>query len=285
MIQFFILGAAAFTAGLGVGSAFEGLNKKEEAKKIAEAAEERYHSKKSTLKRTVKRTKKRAYEYYSLQTQIKRDTVGRFVKLIEQLQKKYSISDVESQFFLEFEGVPFTELDNYRKSVEEATNVDLDTAFAGVLMGGGAGVVVADMALGGLLLGGAVGGAVIGAALMGFSLAAEGETALTQATEYEAQVEVEVAKMNAYIGYLKDGVQRRIQELEEVLKYLDYHCQIALENLETAIQQGFNIQRDAEKYQRAALLVKALMEIMRTPLLDRQGNLNPEHTRLLAAYR
>ncbi|WP_460192591.1 hypothetical protein [Thermosynechococcus sp. FA-CM-4201] len=285
MIQFLILGAAAFSAGLGIGSGLEGLSKKEEAKKIAEAAEKRYRSKEAALKCTVDRTKKRANEYHYLQIQIKQNTVRRFVNLVEQLQKKYSISDTETQFFLEFEGVPFTELDNYRKSVEEATNVDLDTAFAGVLMGGGAGVVVADMALGGLLLGGAVGGAVIGAALMGFSLAAEGETALTQAAEYEAQVEVEVAKMNAYIGYLKDGVQRRIQELEEVLKYLDYHCQIALDDLEIAIQQGFNIQRDAEKYQRAVLLVKALMEIMRTPLLDRQGNLNPEHTRLLAAYR
>ncbi|HIK25515.1 MAG TPA: hypothetical protein IGP91_07165 [Thermosynechococcus sp. M46_R2017_013] len=142
-----------------------------------------------------------------------------------------------------------------------ATNATLAWFGGGALAAGGGG-----MALGSLI----VGGVSLGLALMvgGFMFGGKGEKDLTQAVEYEAQVDAAVAKHDAYIHYLKDGVQRQIQEREKILKFLDDHCQIALKDLETAIQQGFNIQRDAEKYQKAALLVKALMEIIRTPILD-----------------
>lgn len=316
---------AAVTAVMGAAAGADGLNKMQQAEAIGKKAEKRYQSKKKHVQLTEEQTRKRLNEYGYLTVQIRKDTVGRFIHLAEKIKQKVSVRELEFLQGLEGATLPeinsyrdsVAEARNLLANTgatlgamggtaaaaysgafglaalvgtastgtaigtlsgAAATNATLAWLGGGAVAAGGGG-----MALGTLV----VGGFALGPALMvgGFMLGGQGEKALTQAAEYAAQVDAAVATMDAYIDYLKDGVQRRIQELEEVLKYLDYDCQIALEDLETAIQQGFNIQRDAEKYQRAASLVKALMEIIRTPLLDRQGNLNPEHTRLLAAYR
>ncbi|URR36420.1 hypothetical protein NBE99_04600 [Thermosynechococcus sp. HN-54] len=222
-------------------------------------------------------------------------TVSGFLRLTEELKQKYSLSDLELGEVmlraLELREVGFEGLNKYPQTVD--ADINPETVLGGILLGGSAGGIAGELA-GGLLLGGVVGGAVIGSILVGLSLSAEGEKALTEAEkkltrakEYVAEIDEKITTMAAYIRYLKDGVQRRIQELESVLKNLDQRCQRALNELEVAIKQGFDIQReeDVQKFQKALLLVKALREIIRTPLLDRDGNLNPEHTRLLAAYR
>ncbi|MGI2907595.1 hypothetical protein [Tolypothrix sp. VBCCA 56010] len=43
--------------------------------------------------------------------------------------------------------------------------------------------------------------------------------------------------------------------------------------------------RDASKFQEVALLVKALAEIMKTPVLDNEGQLNPASRTIQAKYR
>lgn len=282
MIQFLIFGAVALGTGAILGSFADGVSKKEEAEKILKATKERYCAKEAAVKRTIDKTQKLADEYFDRQTQIKQHTVERFAGLMKELRQKLSIADLESKLFQELEEILSQEFAAYHKSVAQGTSSD--EVIGGVLLSSGAGVVIGE-ALGGLLLGGAAGGAVIGLALMGLQLAAEGEKALTEATEYAAKVEAEVKKMDAYMDYLENGVQRRIQELNTTVQFLDFRCQVVLDELETAIQQGFNAQQDAEKLQRAALLFKALIEIIRTALFDRNGNMNPEHTRLLAAYR
>ncbi len=98
-----------------------------------------------------------------------------------------------------------------------ATNATLAWFGGGALAAGGGGMVLGSLVVGGVSLGLAL---MVG----GFMVSGEGEKALTQTVEYEAQVDAAVAKMDAYIHYLKDGVQRQIQEQEKVLKFLDDHC-------------------------------------------------------------
>ncbi|AXY68348.1 hypothetical protein D3A95_10400 [Thermosynechococcus sichuanensis E542] len=270
-----IFGAvAAATAVMGAAAGADGLNKMQQAEAIAKKAEERYESKKKDVQATEKQTRKQLNEYGYLTAQIKKDTVGRFVELAERLKQKLLVSEFE--FFQGFEGATFSENDSFADNnnignigetlavmgvTAAATNATLAWLGGGALAAGGGGMALGTLVLGGFALGSAL---MVG----GFMIDGDGEKALTEATEYAAKVEAEIAKMDAYIDYLENSVQRRVRELESIVKSLNSRCQPALDELEIAIQQGFSIQRDAEKFQRAFLLVKALMEIMRTPLFD-----------------
>lgn len=136
-----------------------------------------------------------------------------------------------------------------------------------------------SMAVGGVVLG----GITLGPALMvgGFQLAGKGEEALTKAREYEAKVNTEIEKVEAAQEFLK-RVEQRIEELSELVKKLASRAGLLLDELEA---HPFDKQRDAGKFQQVALSFKALAEIMKTPVLDEEGNLNPATVTITAKYQ
>ncbi|WP_432813691.1 hypothetical protein [Pantanalinema sp. GBBB05] len=135
------------------------------------------------------------------------------------------------------------------------------------------------MALGTLVLG----GITVGPALMigGFVLGSQGEKALTEARKYEAKVKTEIAKLNVFNEFLGQ-VQRRISELSDLIKALDARAVEGLEELEC---KPFSRERDARKFQQVALIIKSLSEIMKTPVLDAEGKLNPVTAIVREKYR
>ncbi|AUB41411.1 hypothetical protein COO91_07459 [Nostoc flagelliforme CCNUN1] len=136
------------------------------------------------------------------------------------------------------------------------------------------------MALGSLVLGGiTVGPAVL---IGGFVLAGEGEKALTKAWEYNAEVNTAIAKIEAAKDFMQQ-VRRRITELQSVFECLNKSAILGLQELESL--PSFDKNRDASKFQKVALLVKALAEIMKTPVLDSEGQLNPVTATIQAKYR
>jgi hypothetical protein len=136
------------------------------------------------------------------------------------------------------------------------------------------------MALGSLVLGGiTVGPAVL---IGGFVLAGEGEKALTKAREYEAQVNTAIANIEATKDFMQQ-VKRRINELRALVESLNDRAVLGLNELES--QSSFDKARDANQFQQVALLVKALAEIMKTPVLDSKGQLNPATATIRAKYR
>jgi hypothetical protein len=155
-----------------------------------------------------------------------------------------------------------------------AWNATLAWLGGGSLATGGGG-----MALGGLVLG----GIAVGPALMigGFVLGGQGEKALTEAHSYEAQVNEEIAKLDTFEDFLEQ-VQRRIIELESLVNSLNDRAIDSLIKLET---QTFVRERDVAKFQQVALLIKALVEIMKTPVLNAEGNLNEATGTLKTKYR
>ncbi|MCS7225416.1 MAG: hypothetical protein NZ821_00275, partial [Gloeomargarita sp. SKYB31] len=72
------------------------------------------------------------------------------------------------------------------------------------------------------------------------------------------------------IQFLKTGVQPRLQEVMTAINQLNRSSQQALDELEAAIDRGFDLERDASVFQQAALLIKSLVELLRTPILDRE---------------
>lgn len=313
-----IFGAAALiTAGVGVAAGVDGVSKMEEAKRLGKAAQKRYVSKRRSVESTLQATQALAEEYGQLQIQVKLQTIRRFVAFIERIGQQASQSDIE---FLEgLEAVSPQQIQEYKTATLEAQSLAtgaltavgaayaaaqgtvalvglFGTASTGTAISGLSGAAAWNATLawlgggslaaggGGMALGTLVlGGIAVGPALMigGFVLAGEGEKALTKAYRYEAEVNTQIAKLNAFEDFLGQ-VQQQITELKDIVNKLNDR---AIEGLAELESQPFNRERDAQKFQQVALLVKALSEIIKTPVLDAEGNLNQDIATLKAKYR
>ncbi|WP_310410038.1 hypothetical protein [Chamaesiphon sp. OTE_8_metabat_110] len=313
-----ILGAVALiTAGVGVAAGAEGVSKMDEAKKIGKAAQKRYEQKQKSVERTFQVTQKLAEEYGQLQIQVKIETIGRLVAFIERIGQQASQSNLD---FLEgLEGVSPQQIHEYKTSALEAQNfvkggfkalgsaaaasqgtvalVGLfGTASTGTAIGGLSGAAAWNATLawlgggslatggGGMALGSIVlGGIAIAPALMmgGFVLGGQGEKALTKARLYKAEANTEIAKLDVFEDLLEQ-VQTRIRELKDLVKTLNNQAIDGLGELES---KPFERDRDAVKFQQVALLIKALAEILKIPVLDNKGNLNQATAMLTAKYR
>ena len=314
-----ILGAAALaSAAFGGVKAIEGFGNLSQAQEIGERAQERHEQAVNQLKTEWEATNKLAEEYGQLQLDVILRTIGRFVAFIERIGQRNKKS--EKEFLEGLDGISVQQLQEYKTAAMEAEQfflggakalgaaaagyggamglaTSIGAASTGTLIGSlsgaaawnatlawlGGGSLAAGgggMALGSLVLGGVtVGPAVL---LGGFMLAGEGEKALTEAREYESKVNTAIAKIDA----AKDFTQRvkgRIAELSNLVESLNNHAVLSLNDLES--QPLFDKEKDASKFQQLALLVKALAEIMKTPVLDSEGQLNPATATIKARYR
>ncbi|MCM0592241.1 MAG: hypothetical protein HEQ35_25365 [Gloeotrichia echinulata IR180] len=314
-----ILGAVAIAgAVLGVGAGAVGFSDMNEAKEIGNRAQKRHEDAVSDLKADWEATNELAQEYGQLQLDVMKNTIGRFVDFIEQNIGKAKQN--EKEFLEGLDGISVQQIKEYKTAAVEAEQffkggakavgaaaagyggamslaTSVGVASTGTLIGGlsgaaawnatlawlGGGSLAAGgggMALGSLVLGGiTVGPAVL---IGGFVLAGEGEKALTKAREYEAEVNIAIAKIETAKDFMQQ-VKRRITELMDLLKTLNDLAAMGLDELESL--PSFNKNRDATRFQQVALVVKALAEIMKTPVLDSEGQLNPATATIRAKYR
>jgi len=317
-----ILGAAALaTAAFGAAKGVEGVSDMNEAEKIGKKAQERHERAVNRMKTEWETTQKLAEIYGKMQIDVKQRTVGRFVDLIKQIGRRGSQSDME--FLAGLDGISIQQIKEYEAAAMEAERfakggfaafgaataaghgaigligffgtASTGTAIAGLsgaaawnatlawLGGGSLAAGGGGMALGTLVLGGITVGPAL--AIGGFVLASQGEKALTKAREYEAQANTEIAKIDAARAFLEQ-VRRRIEELSNLVTALETRASLELDKLESALKlRAFDRKQDASQFQQVGLLVKALVEVMKTPVLDSQGNLNPATATITAKYR
>lgn len=164
---------------------------------------------------------------------------------------------------------------------------------------------------GNVLLGGALlGGIAIAPAMAvgGFQVAGKGEKALTEVRRYESKVN-KLIKQNETSAQLLQRTEKRVREVGKLLKKLEdlaSQCLDKLEGEEKAfysfpqklwraaktlvknvagkivkgrkhvwkehVPEEFDVTQHALKFQQTALLVKAIVEIVKTPILDKKGN-------------
>ncbi|NJM22385.1 MAG: hypothetical protein HC874_16505 [Richelia sp. SL_2_1] len=314
-----ILGAAALATGvLGIGAGISGMADMDKAKEIGKKAQRNYEDACDYFNAEREETNQLARDYGEFQMDVVVHTIGRFVDFIE---KNLGKANQSQQKFLEgFDGISVEQIKQYKTATIEAekffqggikavggaaagyggamslatsvgvastgtaisglsgaaaTNATLAWLGGGSLAGGGGG-----MALGSLILG----GITVGPALMigGFVFAGEGEKALTKAREYEAKVNKATTEIDA-IGDFLIQVRRRIFELADLLESLNNRAIKGLNQLESL--PHFDPNQDAVKFQQVALLIKAISEIMKTPVLDNEGQLNPATATITGKYR
>jgi hypothetical protein len=332
-----ILGAAAIvTAGVGIATGADGVDKMNRAKKIGKAAEKQHKDKHKALKKTLQSTQELAEEYGQLQIKVKTQTIKRFIEFIIRINRQGSLEN--KQFLEELEGDILHQVTLYKADVLEAEKLAIDsgkaigaaytagqgtvalvglfgTASTGTAIGSLSGAAAWNATLawlgggslaaggGGMALGTVVlGGIALGPALMigGFFLGGEGEKALTNARKYEAKVKIENAKIDASKDFLKQ-VQQRITEVSDLVTSLDSKAIRLLSELESKVligcgvmdsdpeglligQAKFDFQRDGKHFQQVGLLIKALSEIMKTPVLNAEGELNQDGVHLKEKY-
>jgi hypothetical protein len=182
-----------------------------------------------------------------------------------------------------------------------AWNATLAWLGGGSLAAGGGGMALGTIVLGGIAVGPAL---MIG----GFMVAGQGEEALTKARDYEKQVNNEVAKIEEARDFLQQ-VKQQITKLKSLVENLNACTLQDIDELERCLinwerslnplvktmptffgwlqpkSQPFESDKECNKFQQVALLVKALAEIMKTPVLDSKGQLNPATATIEAKYR
>jgi hypothetical protein len=312
-----ILGAVAvFTGGAGIIAGLDGMADQEQAKEIAEDAQSRHEYACEAIEEVREATQDLAAQYGEIQIAVKQNTIGRFIALIERIGQTCSYQD--RAFVESFEGTKPQQISEYKADRLDAISIAtggmtavkvgavagkstaalvglFGTASTGTAIGGLSGAAAHSATLawfgggslaaggGGMALGSLVlGGIALGPALLvgGFMLGSKGEKALTKAVEYQAKVDIEIDKIIAVEEFLQK-VQDRICELGNLVDELDDRAIEILDDLES---KPFNRNRDAAKFQRLALLIKALVEIMKASILGANGKLNPGTENFVAKY-
>ena len=156
-----------------------------------------------------------------------------------------------------------------------ATNATMAWLGGGSLAAGGSG-----MAGGAIVLGGIYVAPVL--LVTGFVIASKGEKMLTESRAYEAGVEKQVAtilELETVLGQ----IEVRIGELMDVLSALNERAENALKELD-AYTFSMESDRDMGNLTIALQMVKAMTEVMRTPVLV-DGELSDESRRVVVKYR
>lgn len=115
----------------------------------------------------------------------------------------------------------------------------------------------------------------------GLVLNGQGEKALTKAEEFSAHVDVALANQTTFRSVLST-IERRVDELEDVLLELGQRASAALDRLEAV---DFNANEHGDDLRKAMQLTLAVRDVVTTPVLDEDGTLNGETTRIILKYR
>lgn len=311
-----VLGAVALgSAALGVKEGVSGISKKQKADKVVKNAQKRHDVARERAEQEWKTTQQLAEEYGQLQIDVKIRTIGRFIAFIERIGQKGS----QDKRFLEgLEGFSIEDLKAYKAEALEAHKIAmggfkavaagaaagqgtltmvglLGTASTGTAISGLSGAAATNatlawlgggslaaggggMALGAIVLNGIIAGPAL--AVAGFVLAGEGEKKLTKARKYESDANIKITEIEEAQDLLKQ-IKNRVIELKNLVEYLNNRAILALNELES---KPFDRDRDAAKFQKVRSLVKAMSEILKTPILDSVGNLNPATENLREKY-
>ena len=184
--------------------------------------------------------------------------------------------------------------------------------------------VAAYLGGGNILLGGAVlGGTAVGPAIAiaGFQLSGHGEKALTEARIYEAKVNTQIEK-NKTAEELLVKTEKRIRELGRLMRKLESRATRCLEHIEAEEKafyspwrkrwrsfklfvrnayskllyghpiedikhppKAFDLSQHVSEFQEIALLVKALVEIVKVPVLDDEGAVTDDSADIQTRYQ
>jgi hypothetical protein len=151
-------------------------------------------------------------------------------------------------------------------------------------LGGGPIGVGGGMAAGSAVLAGITATATAGVAILAAGLMASTHYArkLTEAKEYQKEVEIAINEMEkAWV--LMDGIAKRTDEMYSVTQELEKRIKEQLEYLEPlTIDFDTSSEYYNRTFQKSGLLIKSMGELAQTPLLNEDGNISDETTKIMS---
>jgi hypothetical protein len=318
LIPIIIGGGSVILTAIGGKKAYEGCSDIADAKKRGESAETTYKAAVGRVDRAREKLNRHANEFGDYKASVLSGTLSDVLEFLKKIEKKSKSKTIEA---LAEVGITREAFNSFRANVLEAKTV-FGAAYAaaaagaaagkgvivgiglfgaagtGTAIGGLSGAAATNATLawlgggslatggGGMALGSAVlGGVVVGPAVFitGFMLASQGEKAQTQVREYEFKVNVATAECEALVTMLGQ-VHVRIDELRGVIARLDSRVRMALSELDADAWSEDN-DRDIRRFQAMMLLARALGEVIRAPVLDKNGDLAGDSANVRFKYR
>jgi len=299
----------------GVAAGVDGGLKMMRAKKTVSASQARHEAALADFRAVEHRVQGRAADYGRLQLEVQAETLGAWVEWLEKNAKRVKLIDRST---VDGVGVGLPNIPELKAQVVQSVNLlkggagaaaGAYTAYQAALWGVGSfaaastGTAISGLTgiaatnatlawLGGGTLAAGGGGVALGAIMLtgiavapaaligGFAVGVQGHQALTRALEIEASTDKAVAEMTAKEGLLGE-VGRRVCELEDVLLDTNVRAVAALDFLDSG---DFDDEALLEQFQKTALLMRALGEILSTPLVDGEGLLTSESLTVKEKY-
>ncbi len=317
LVPILIGSAIVAVSGLGAKSTYDGISDFREAKRKAEAAQKRHALAVKSLEK-LRAEVNRCLEIYGERIlEIHAETIERMVDILQQIGKIAEANpfdvlsglDVDRDKLGEFKreifdielaggGVGATLSAIAAGKVTAAAVGAFGKASTGVAISGLSGAAAKSATLawlgggslaaggGGVALGGVIlGGIAVAPAIFvgGFVIARKGTKALTQARQYEADVEVKIARIGNLKAFL-NRVKERIDEMDGLIIALNERAGCLMDEIDP---ENFDISSDEDiKTLASAMQITiALKEIMMAPILDEKGELSPESRRIQAKYK
>lgn len=307
--------AAAIAAG--VGAAVKGVKDITDARSIAKDARARHESALHALEIAQKPVHERVAAYGAQQLTTVSRTIGRFADWIERTRMAVNRLGNEHVDGLE---VAVPELPTMRSEVKQAkgwlaggiagasaaaaapqaalmgvsafASASTGTAISSLSGAAATNATLAWLGGGSLAAGGggmAAGTAVLGlvavapaAFVGGITVAVIGSKQKTSARKYAVDVSAACANVEAAIGLLPK-ITQRVEELSAVLKGLDARATDAIDHLEGLT---FDPDEHASDFLAALQLVRAVREVVNTPVLDTEtGDLTAVSLRVVRKYQ
>jgi len=307
-LPFILLGAALLAGGVGAKKGYDGVSDMNKAKKIGKDAESKYENAKKGTENYRSIVNDTANKYGNFKISVLTDTVKPFLDYLKRINQKYAGKEYETLasidvsednlkqleevtikatsvvsggatsiatglalqggtvFFVQSLAAASTGTAISSLGGAAAANATLAWFGGGSLASGGLGMAGGTVVLGGILVGPAL-------AIGGFLLATQGQKALTKSTEYAAEVDKAVANMSIMRTALQ-GIKSRIEELHNLLIELNDRAKIEISKLLSILDFDANDINSVQLFQKNALLIKAIGEIINTPILDAKGNIS-----------
>ncbi|MEN2510870.1 hypothetical protein [Gordonia polyisoprenivorans] len=144
----------------------------------------------------------------------------------------------------------------------------------GAVAAGGGGMALGAVALNFI----AIGPGVLAA---GFVVKGQGKKAITQALAFKAEIGIEIENLNIADTKMR-AVNDRTEELSQILDEMKSKATTAMDELEA---EPFDPLQHAPLFQRAMILVKGVIDIASTPVIDEEGSLTDAGHDLTVKFR
>ena len=289
------------------------------SKKIVESAEQKYERARGEVELKKEKILKLVNEYANHLKSVYYDTIIPFRELLEKMEKMGKMKKIKLPDGVEMH---LGSLKKYEKEIFKPAEV-FTSAIKAISAGGAAGASAVglvslfgaastgtaisslsgaaatnatlawfgggSLATGGLgMAGGTIvlGGIIAAPALLvtGFILASKGEQALTEAKKFESKVDIECKKLEEIQKYM-DKIIERINELYSLATELSKRANLMISRLNSKIDKMEFTPSFIKQFQQALLFVKALADLMRTPILNEKGKLTVGSKQLIVRYK